>query len=205
MVRVGLFLIVMLDLLMVGCAQADKSGYKTAQSNAMSQENAIDLSKMERALFASGCFWGTEYYMRRAEGVVQTTVGYAGGHVENPTYRQVCTGTTGHAEVVEVYFDPTKTTYEAICKLFFETHDPGQLNRQGPDIGTQYRSAVFYLNDTQREIAEKLIGQLRVKGLKVVTEVTRYSNFYSAEEYHQDYYEYKGTSPYCHFYAKKFD
>lgn len=143
--------------------------------------------------------------MQKAKGVVQTTCGYTGGHVENPTYKQVCTGTTGHAEAVEVYYDPTVTNYEAVCKLFFETHDPTQVNRQGPDIGHQYRSGVFYLNEEQREITEKLIGQLKAKGFKVATEVTRASVFYPAEEYHQDYYDHKGSSPYCHFYTKRFD
>jgi peptide methionine sulfoxide reductase msrA/msrB len=205
MLRFLSFITAMAGLLIQGCSQNGGS-HKPAQSESMSQQSAaIDLSKMERALFASGCFWGTEYYMRRAKGVVQTTVGYAGGYVENPTYRQVCTGTTGHAEVTEVYFDPAETSYEEVCKIFFETHDPGQVNRQGPDIGTQYRSAIFYFDDTQKVVAEKLIAQLRGKGLKVATEVTRFTNFYAGEEYHQDYYEYKGSTPYCHFYAKKFD
>jgi len=178
-------------------AQADAHSTSKAQTT-------VDLSNMERALFASGCFWGTEYYMRRANGVVQTSCGYTGGHVENPTYKQVCTGTTGHAEAVEVYYDPSITNYEAVCKIFFETHDPTHVNRQGPDIGTQYRSGVFYLDESQKETAENLIKVLREKGLKVATEVTKAKTFYPAEEYHQDYYEYKGSSPYCHVYTKRF-
>jgi methionine-S-sulfoxide reductase len=149
----------LLSLIHFGCGQGR---VKAPATSAPSQKN-IDVSTMERAVFASGCFWGTEYYMRRAKGVVQTSCGYAGGHVENPTYKQVCTGTTGHAECVEVYYDPAITNYEEVCKMFFETHDPTQVNRQGPDIGFQYRSGVFYLNETQKQIAENLIAVLRTK------------------------------------------
>lgn len=160
---------------------------------------------MARALFASGCYWGTEYYMQKAEGVISTTVGYTGGFVKNPSYREVCTGRTGHAETVEVIYDPTKTDYETLAKLFFETHDPTQADGQGPDIGTQYRSAIFYLNNEQKTIAEKLVKLLEEKGFKVVTEISKASEFYSeSQEYHQDYYDKKGGTPYCHSYKKKF-
>lgn len=159
---------------------------------------------MERAIFASGCFWGTEFYFQKAPGVISTTVGYIGGHVTNPTYREVCTGTTGHAEATEVFYDPSKTDFETLARLFFETHDPSQLNRQGPDIGTQYRSAVFYLNDDQKKITEKLIGLLEEKGLKIATEVTIATEFYTAENYHQDYYKNNGSTPYCHFFTRRF-
>lgn len=157
-----------------------------------------------RAIFASGCFWGTEYYFQRADGVISTRVGYIGGHKENPTYKEVCTGTTGHAEATEVIYDPTQTDYETLARLFFETHDPTQVNRQGPDIGPQYRSAIFYEDDEQKAIAEKLIGLLRGKGFEVATEVTPASTFWPAEGYHQKYYEYTGKSPYCHFYTPRF-
>ncbi|MFC2187529.1 peptide-methionine (S)-S-oxide reductase MsrA [Fulvivirgaceae bacterium LMO-SS25] len=159
---------------------------------------------MERAIFASGCFWGTEYYFQKALGVISTTVGYIGGQVANPTYREVCSGTTGHAEATEVFYDPSKTDFETLARLFFETHDPTQMNRQGPDIGTQYRSAVFYLNNEQKEITEKLICLLEEKGLKIATEVTPATEFYTAENYHQDYYKNNGSSPYCHFFTKRF-
>lgn len=159
----------------------------------------------DTAIFASGCFWGTEYYFMRAEGVISTEVGYIGGHVENPSYKQVCTGTTGHAEAVRVVFDPSKTNYEALCKLFFETHDPTQLNRQGPDIGHQYRTAIFVLNEEQRQISEKLVRILLDKGLQVVTEINENAPFYVAENYHQQYYDNKGGTPYCHSYIKRFD
>jgi len=165
----------------------------------------IPLEKLGRAIFASGCFWGTEYHFQKAQGVLQTTVGYIGGDKTNPTYEEVCSKITGHAEAVEILYDPEKTNFEKLAKLFFETHDPGQLNRQGPDIGEQYRSEIFYLNEDQKKIAEKLIAPLRKKGIKVVTKLTPAGTFWDAEDYHQDYYQNKGSTPYCHFYEKKFD
>ena len=158
----------------------------------------------EKAIFASGCFWGTEFYFRREEGVLTTQVGYIGGSVPDPSYREVCGGKTGHAEAVEVTYDPTRTSYEKLARLFFETHDPTHVNRQGPDVGEQYRSAVFYLNDDQKKTAENLIGQLKEKGYKVATEVTEASTFWPAEDYHQKYYEKNGQSPYCHVYTSRF-
>lgn len=165
----------------------------------------IDTSKKtERAIFASGCFWGTEYFFQNAKGVVQTKVGYIGGHKEKATYYEVCSGTTGHAEAVEVIFDPSETSYEEVAKLFFETHNPAQKNRQGPDIGTQYRSAIFFVNDEQKEIGEKLIQTLKDKGHDVVTELTKAGPFWKAEDKHQQYYTKGGGNPYCHRYVKKF-
>ncbi len=159
---------------------------------------------LEIAIFASGCFWGVQHYFSKAKGVISTRVGYTGGHINTPNYKQVCSGSTGHAEAVEVIFDNTKTSYEELCKLFFETHDPTQLNRQGPDIGTQYRSEIFYTNRKQKQIAEKLISILKQKGYDVVTALNKAKTFWRAENYHQNYYEKKGEKPYCHFYIQKF-
>jgi len=166
---------------------------------APAQEN-----RTERAIFASGCFWGTEYHLQKVPGVISTTVGYTGGHVDNPTYKQVCTDKTGHAEAVEVIYDPSKTSYEKLVRLFFETHNFTQLNRQGPDIGMQYRSAVFYLGEKQKDAAVKLIETLKQKGFDVKTEVTQAGKFWPAENYHQDYYKNNGKTPYCHIYRKIF-
>lgn len=161
-------------------------------------------SKFEKALFGSGCFWGTEYWMEKQKGVKSAISGFSGGNVKNPDYGLVCTGKTGHAEVVEVTFDPKVISYESLVKLFFETHDPTQVNRQGPDVGEQYRSVIYYYSDEQRKTAEKYKNILIQKGYKVVTEIEKAGEFYEAESYHQNYYERKGSTPYCHFYQKKF-
>ncbi len=158
----------------------------------------------DTAIFAGGCFWGVQYYMQKAKGVISSEVGYIGGRGDNPTYEQVCSHTTGYAEAVRIIFDPSKTNYETIAKLFFEIHDPTQVNRQGPDRGDQYRSAVFYLDDSQKKTAEKLIKILEDKGFKVATQVVPADHFWRAEEYHQDYYEKKHGTPYCHAYVKRF-
>ena len=156
------------------------------------------------ALFAGGCFWGVEYFLQKEPGVVSVVSGYTGGTVKNPTYKQVCTGNTGHAETVKVVYNRDKTSYEKLVKLFLEIHDPTQVNRQGPDIGEQYRSEIFYKNQEQKMLAEKYVALLKEKGLKVATKVTKASEFYPAEEYHQDYYFRNGKVPYCHNYVKRF-
>jgi len=137
-------------------------------------------------------------------GVLSTTVGYVGGQKPDPTYKEVCTDNTGHAEAVEVFFDAAKVSYEALARLFFEIHDPTQVNRQGPDAGSQYRSAVFYLDEQQQQIAQQLIGLLRAKGLAVATEVVAAGPFWPAEDYHQDYYLKTGKEPYCHAWTERF-
>ena len=156
------------------------------------------------AIFAGGCFWGVEYFMQKEPGVISVTSGYTGGYVKNPTYKQVCTGTTGHAEAVKIVYDPTKTSYEKLTRLFLEIHDPTQVGGQGPDIGDQYRSEIFYMNESQRATAEKCLNLLRAKGLKIATKLTKASEFYDAEQYHQDYYFNNGKVPYCHAYTKRF-
>src|SRR4028118_1529611 len=143
---------------------------------------------MEKATFGAGCFWGVEEAFRQTPGVTSTAVGYAGGTLKNPTYEQVCTGRTGHAEVVQVEFDPEQVSYEQLLQVFWENHNPTQLNRQGPDIGTQYRSAIFYHSPEQKEVAEQSKQQLEVSGQfnrPIVTQIEAASEFYMAEEYHQ--------------------
>lgn len=158
----------------------------------------------EIAYFASGCFWGTQYYLMKAKGVISTTVGYMGGHTKNPTYQEVCTGETGHVETTEVVFDKTKTTYEDLVKLYYETHDFTQVGGQGPDIGDQYRSVIFYASEDQKKIAEKYVAILTNKGYKVATILRPAPEFWKAEDYHQEYYEKKHGTPYCHIYKKIF-
>ena len=158
----------------------------------------------QTAIFAGGCFWGVEYHFKKVKGVLSVKSGYTGGVIDNPSYKQVCSGKTGHAEAVEIEFDSALVSYETLAKLFFEIHDPTQLNRQGPDIGTQYRSAIFYADEEQKKVAEKLIGELKSKGYHVATSVDKAGKFWYAEEYHQDYYAKTGHQPYCHIYQKRF-
>lgn len=171
--------------------------------------NSISMSfvpakSQDTAYFAGGCFWGVEYNFKKIDGVISIKVGYMGGNKDNPTYEDVCSGTTGHAETMEVAFNPDKVSFETLAKLFFEIHDPTQTNRQGPDVGNQYRSAVFYKDDLQRTITKKLIGQLKANGYNVVTELTKAGKFWNAEDYHQDYYSKTSKLPYCHTYQKRF-
>lgn len=158
----------------------------------------------DTAIFAGGCFWGVEYYMKKINGVISTEVGYTGGNKDNPTYEEVCSGKTGHYEAIRVVFDPTRTTFETVARMFFEIHDPTQWNHQGPDVGIQYRSAVFYRDEEQKTVTESLIKILKNKGFQVVTELKPASVFWKAENYHQDYYNHKGSEPYCHGYVKRF-
>jgi peptide methionine sulfoxide reductase msrA/msrB len=168
------------------------------------EQQQDDRAKTDTAIFAGGCFWGMQYYFEDKKGVISTQVGYIGGHTEHPTYEQVCSHKTGHIEAIEVVFNPRKISYEDLAKLFFEIHDPTQVDRQGPDIGEQYKSAVFYRDEEQKEIAEKLIKILKSKGYDVVTELIPATKFWPAEDYHQQYYDRNGNRPYCHFYQKKF-
>jgi len=165
-----------------------------------------DKMKVEKAYFAAGCFWGVQYFLERAKGVVTTTVGYMGGKTRKPTYKEVCSHTTGHAETVEVVYDPLQISFEELAKLFFEIHDPAQVDHQGPDIGDQYRGEIFYVDDAQKTTAEKLIQILDANGMKVATKLDSAGafTFWKAEDYHQFYYDKNGKKPYCHFYTKRF-
>lgn len=157
-----------------------------------------------KAIFAAGCFWGVQFYFEREKGVILSQVGYIGGHTENPTYEEVSSHKTGHYEAIEVTFDTEKITYEDLVKLFFEIHDFTQTDGQGSDIGNQYLSRIFYLDEEQKQTAEKTIQELQSKGYKVATTLEKASEFYKAEEYHQNYYDKTGGEPYCHIRKKIF-
>jgi len=153
----------------------------------------------ETATFGAGCFWGVEYVYERVPGVVETEVGYAGGHTENPTYRDVCSHGTGHAEVLRVRFDPAVVSFEQLLEVFWAMHDPTQVNRQGPDVGDQYRSAIFTHSDEQQRLAEASRGAAQARfDRPIATEITAAGPFYPAEDYHQRYYDKNGHTPYCH-------
>jgi peptide methionine sulfoxide reductase msrA/msrB len=164
----------------------------------------IEEGRYGTAIFAGGCFWGVEYFLQKEPGVKTVTSGYTGGHVKNPSYKEVCTGRTGHAEAVKIIYDPEKTSYEKLLRLFLEIHDPTQVGGQGPDLGNQYRSEIFYMNDDQKKTAEKNLKILTEKGLRIATVITKASEFFEAEDYHQDYYFNNGKVPYCHGYTKRF-
>ncbi|PKO96248.1 MAG: methionine sulfoxide reductase [Bacteroidetes bacterium HGW-Bacteroidetes-7] len=184
------------------------TGERFTKKNLRHCVNSVSLEfvpeKRESAIFAGGCFWGVEHLLQQKRGVISVVSGYIGGSTASPDYRQVSSGTSGHAEAVEVIYDASQISYRDLAKLFFEIHDPTQKDKQGPDIGTQYRSEIFYNDQNQKVIAEELIGILKTKGLNVQTKVTKASKFFKAEDYHQDYYVKKGTQPYCHIYTKRF-
>ena len=167
------------------------------------RNNTMQVSS-DTAYFAGGCFWGVEYYLDPAPGVISAVSGYMGGDLKNPSYRDVSSHNSGHAETVRVIFDPSLTSYEERARLFFEIHDPTQVNRQGPDVGDQYRSEIFYTRPSQKMTAEKLISILEMKGYRVATKVYPASTFWTAEQYHQDYYSRNGGTPYCHARVKRF-
>ncbi len=147
---------------------------------------------LEKATFGAGCFWGVEHEFRQLDGVANTVVGYAGGHTDNPTYEEVCSHNTGHAEVVQVEYDPSKIPYDKLLETFWSIHDPTQLNRQGPDIGTQYRSVIFFHNMAQEQAAKASKEALEKSGKKIATQIEPAPTFWPAEDYHQQYYEKKG-------------
>ena len=161
-----------------------------------------DTRQVDTATFGTGCFWCTEAIFQQLDGVLKVTSGYSGGHVANPSYKDVTTGTTGHAECIQVLYDPQKITFDDLLEVFWQTHDPTTLNRQGNDVGPQYRSVIFYHNASQKEKAEKYKAELDKSGAwdnPIVTEISPFDKFYIAENYHQDYYNQNGSQPYCYY------
>jgi peptide-methionine (S)-S-oxide reductase len=184
------------------CAQK-RTDY--AENKVKTSEQPVTTNKngmMDTATFGAGCFWCVEAQFQLLDGVISVQSGFSGGTVKNPAYREVCNGTTGHAEVVQIVYDPAKISYDEMLAAFWKTHDPTQLNRQGNDVGTQYRSVIFYHNEKQKELAEKYKKELNASGAwdkPVVTEISPFTVFYKAEDYHQNYYNENGEEPYCHF------
>lgn len=175
--------------------------------NSLSLDFVSDLHVMdtEEAILAAGCFWGVEHYLKKLPGVLRTQVGYTGGKVKNPDYKIVCAGDSGHYEAIRVIYDPAKVDYKKILQYFFEIHDSTQTNGQGPDLGEQYLSVIFYYDNNQKQIAESLLDQLNKMHKKPATKLLPVNVFWPAEEYHQDYYAKNGKQPYCHLYNKIFD
>ncbi len=168
----------------------------------MQEMNIANQEHLQKATFGGGCFWCTEAVFQQVKGVEAVFSGYSGGKTKNPTYRQICSGTTGHAEVIQVHYDPKVISYEELLEIFWKTHDPTTLNRQGADVGTQYRSVIFYHDDEQKRLAElykKKLDESKAFSNPIVTEISPFTEFYSAEDYHQNYYESNPAQPYCTF------
>ncbi|MGY6559906.1 MAG: peptide-methionine (S)-S-oxide reductase MsrA [Nitritalea sp.] len=181
-------------------AAAQKTVTKTMQTSALPKTQVQVPAGMEVATLGSGCFWCIEAIYQDLKGVHEVRSGYSGGHIEKPSYRQVTSATTGHAEVIQFYFDPKIISFKEVLEIFWSTHDPTTLNRQGADVGPQYRSAIFYHSDEQRALAEQLKQALDKSGAfpnPIVTEITPFTNFYVAEDYHQNYFKDNGAQPYC--------
>ena len=196
-----IYLLTFVSLLFVGISCADKKVTTLKRTN-MSHR---DLSHLSTAVFGAGCFWCVETQFQLLEGVDTVISGYAGGKTVNPSYKEVCTGATGHAEVCKIYYDSSLISYEDLLQAFFITHDPTQLNRQGNDIGTQYRSVIYYANEQEHQLAKSIIEKLNASKAydkPIVTEVSALPEFYPAEDYHQNYYNLNGSQPYCAFVIK---
>lgn len=183
----------LLSIVLSSCAQDTKT-------YGMQDDHIKPAQQNEVATLGGGCFWCTETIFQQLKGVEKVESGYSGGHVKNPSYKEVCTGRTGHAEVIRIHFDPSVISFGEILGVFFAVHDPTTLNRQGADVGTQYRSAIFYHSEEQKSVAESVIKELSVSGefsKPIVTEVTAFDVFYKAEDYHQDYFNINSNQPYC--------
>ena len=192
------FVITLVNL--ISCAQIEKQDKMTNSLTSAKQEASTG-ANTDTATFANGCFWCTEAIFEQLDGVISATSGYTDGHVKNPTYKQVCTGETGHAECLQIVYDPQKVSFDELLEVFWETHDPTTLNRQGGDVGTQYRSGIYYHNEDQKQKAAKYKTELDKSGAfdkPIVTEIKPFSVFYPAEDYHQQYFENnEGSNPYC--------
>ncbi len=207
MLKIGKVLagVILISTQLTACAQNSKYTESKTFKDMNETKAQTNDDELEIATFAAGCFWCVEAQYQQLDGVEKVVSGYIGGHVENPTYKQVCTGNTGHAEACNIYYDPSKITYDELLAAFWVAHDPTTLNRQGNDVGTQYRSAIFYHNDEQKQKAEsykkKLNEEEAFRG-PVVTEISPYTTFYKAEDYHQDYYNQNTNQGYCQFVVK---
>ena len=204
MTRILIFLSVVTSLAFASC-KSSTARQPTIKNNIMSEPTIPAGTKTETATFGTGCFWCTEAVFQELKGVIKVTSGYSGGQAINPTYEEVCSGTTGHAECLQIVYDPSVITFDELLEVFWESHDPTQLNRQGNDVGTQYRSAIFYHNEEQKEKAEHYKAELDKTGAyakPIVTEITAFTKFYPAEDYHKDYFKLHGSQPYCYLVIK---
>lgn len=204
----------LMAMLLLGCARSNASNeasiqtirnVTTTMNDQKSNPTTPAQQTLDTATFGAGCFWCVEAVFQQLDGVISVTSGYSGGDVANPTYKQVCDGTTGHAEVCQIAYDPQRISFKDLLEVFWSTHDPTTLNRQGNDVGTQYRSAIFYHSDQQKQVAQEYKKKLDESGAfksPIVTEITPFSTFYAAENYHQDYYNLNGSQPYCNFVIK---
>ncbi|HMN23907.1 MAG TPA: peptide-methionine (S)-S-oxide reductase MsrA [Ignavibacteriaceae bacterium] len=189
------YTLLLITLFLVGCKES-KSEINNNNVKTMNAQN----TRLETATFGSGCFWCTEAIFERVKGVSKVVSGYSGGSVDNPTYKEVCNGTTGHAECTQITFDPAVISYDELLEIFWKMHDPTTLNRQGNDVGTQYRSVIFYHNDRQKQKAEYYKNKLtkeKIWDKPIVTEITKFEKFYPAEDYHQEYYDNNPNQGYC--------
>jgi len=199
MLKLSMTVFVIGTVNLISCAQLEKKDKMTASIPSTTNESSTAIT--ETATFANGCFWCTEAIFEQLDGVISAVSGYTGGTVKDPTYKAVTTGETGHAEALQIVYDPAKISFDELLEVFWETHDPTTLNRQGGDVGTQYRSGIFYHNEEQKQKAEKYKAELNKSGAfdnPIVTEITAFSKFYPAENYHQEYFENnENNNPYC--------
>jgi peptide-methionine (S)-S-oxide reductase len=196
------YLSLLFALLFVSCSDAQQTKTTAQKPQTTNKSTRMNTHHSDTITLGAGCFWCVEAVFQNMEGVEKVVSGYSGGTIKNPSYKEVCTGATGHAEVCQITYDPNKVTVPEILEVFWQTHDPTTLNRQGNDIGTQYRSAIFYHTPEQKKIAEEYKAKLDSSGAfdrPIVTEITAYTNFYPAEDYHQNYYNENGSEPYCQF------